>query len=336
MGPSPFMRLLPWVGGPTFQELALEWLASASKRLVCPANERRHIEHLRALWGKSEAELKPGVVMDALADLSERLGPATINKVHSTGRRIVRYAMLRGRWGQTPNPFDVVGRAKERRAIHRILTLEEARLVLPCMRPDRRTQALAMLYLGMRPGELKGLRKEDVDFKMGTIIIRRSNARESTKTGKERAVPLLEGLWPYLEDSARSSTGPYVFPARAGGIQRQDVKMSRTLHTALVAAGLVTGYTLICRRRGCGHRQEAPHREGRCPKCNMVLWPLGHPIPVRWYDLRHSSATLHRRAGADPLAIQMLLGHAPESLTDSLYTHLTMDDLRRELNKLKI
>ena len=152
-------------------------------------------------------------------------------------------------------------------------------------------------------------------------------------------MPIPEGLWPTLEEALADAPKDchLVFPRTNGRRQREDAKLSRALQTALGRAGLVTGYEFVCRRQGCGYREESQTNEPRdCPKCDFTLWEIPLPIPVRFYDLRHSAATLHREAGADPLAIQLVLGHAPENLTDSVYTHLSMDYLRREINKLKI
>jgi integrase len=57
---------------------------------------------------------------------------------------------------------------------------------------------------------------------------------------------------------------------------------------------------------------------------------------VTFYDLRHTAATLHREAGADPLVIRLALGHANRNLTDDLYTHLSLAYQATELSRLCI
>lgn len=331
----PGIRIRP--EGPTFKDLADLWLKSRGSKMACPQNVIRHVNHLERLWDLTEGELRPRAIAKALAELMETLGPSTVNKVRGTGRQIIKDAILNEDWSGT-NPFDVIDRLQETKAIHRNISLEEARALLPHLAMYRRREALFMLYLGPRPGEMRGLKKADVDFARGTILIRRSNGRNRTKTGKEREVPIPDGLWPYLEDAVRSSACEYVFPERGGDhAQRADSKLARVLREPLRKAGLVTGYRLSCRRKGCGYSDERPTAEKPpCPKCGFRLLPVGLPIKVRFYDLRHSAATLHTQAGANPLAVQMALGHAPESLTQSLYTHLTVEDVRRELNKLQI
>lgn len=330
-------------GQQTFGDLAEDWFAIEQERLVEPANERRHIDHLRSLWDLKEAELGPKVVKAALVGLLKPKGPlsaVTVNKVRGTGRRIIRSAQEDEVW-HNPNPFDVVRRFREAKPVHRTLSLDEVRAVLPHLREDRRREALTMLYIGCRPGELKALRREDVDLHSGIITIRRSNDRSETKTGRERQIPIPVPFRPILEDALSASPPdcPLVFPTPQHHcrLQRADAKLSRMLGDALRHAGLVTDYTYSCRRKGCGHREAHRKRADRvCPRCGFKLWESGNPIHVRWYDLRHSSATLHREAGCDPLVIQLALGHTPENTTDSLYTHLSVEYMRRELSKLTI
>ena len=327
--------------GPTFQEMAEAFFRTDGRRLENPENQRRHLAHMRPLWELREEELTPRVIEGLFADLlrpAGPLGPATINKLRSTGRKVIRSAQ-KGRDWKGINPFDPVDRHREPEPEHRTFTREEAMKLLPHLRADRRREAQTMLYLGLRPGELKGLHKVDVDLERRELDVRRSNDRPTTKTGKRRRVPIPDELLPVLREAIEVSprSCPLVFPAEGGELQRSDAKLSRTLRTAMGKAGIVRGWRYTCRRKGCGHSDEQAALEQRwCPTCGFKLWPVGVVDPVRWYDLRHSAATLHHQAGCDPLVIQVVLGHAPESLTDSRYTHLTQGYMRAELNRLSL
>ncbi|MHB8873722.1 MAG: tyrosine-type recombinase/integrase, partial [Myxococcaceae bacterium] len=227
---------------------------------------------------------------------------------------------------------------KQQRPEWQVLTKAEIQKLLPYLRDDRRREALVMLFLGPRPGELKALRKEDLDLSRGVVTWCRSNARDSTKTGRVRTVPIPPGVLPVFREAVKRSPSALVFPDAGGKRQRHDVKLGRTLRTALARAGIVDRHDYSCRRKGCGHREShrLPQGDLRCPTCGMKLWC--HPVGkrLRWYDLRHSAASLHREAGCDPLVIQIALGHAARSTTDAIYTHLSDDYMRRELSKLVI
>lgn len=53
------------------------------------------------------------------------------------------------------------------------------------------------------------------------------------------------------------------------------------------------------------------------------------------HDARHTFATRMRSCNADPLVLKLLLGHTPDNITERVYTHITLDEKRRELEKLK-
>lgn len=52
------------------------------------------------------------------------------------------------------------------------------------------------------------------------------------------------------------------------------------------------------------------------------------------HDTRHTFATQGRACGINPLVLQKLLGHTPETITERVYTHITIDEMRAELEKL--
>ena len=53
------------------------------------------------------------------------------------------------------------------------------------------------------------------------------------------------------------------------------------------------------------------------------------------HDCRHTFATRMRECGCDPLVLQLLLGHTPSTITEKIYTHITLEELAESLNKLK-
>lgn len=57
---------------------------------------------------------------------------------------------------------------------------------------------------------------------------------------------------------------------------------------------------------------------------------LGH----RSYDTRHTFASKANKIGIPKLTIQRLMGHKPDSVLEQAYIHLSMDELREEINKI--
>ena len=52
------------------------------------------------------------------------------------------------------------------------------------------------------------------------------------------------------------------------------------------------------------------------------------------HDSRHTFATRMRECGCDPLILQLLLGHTPTTITERVYTHITLKELRQNLEML--
>lgn len=328
----------PETGG-TFKELADAWWRVESGRLVEPKNEARHIRHLEAIWGLTESTLTPKTAREALLQLLKpkgKLGANTVNKVHATARRIIREAQINGEWGAS-NPFALVPRLKGTKPDHVKVSIAEARAFLPHLRDDRRRMALAMLFLGPRPGELIALQKPEVDLLRGEITFRRSRSRDATKTGAIRRVPIPDELLPELRAAMELSPSEYVFCGQDGGKMRDDTKLARCLQDAFRRAGLVTSYRYVCCGKGCGHKEvKAVAEPTRCPRDGRKLLVYGEPRRVRFYDLRHSCAWLLREAGCDARVIQIVLGHAPRNTTDGFYGHVSDEFIRLELNKLSL
>jgi hypothetical protein len=66
----------------------------------------------------------------------------------------------------------------------------------------------------------------------------------------------------------------------------------------------------------------------------MALWPRAIVRPMRFQDLRHTSATLLLGAGVAPHFVQRILRHRDLRTTLGTYSHLDVDDLRDALTKV--
>lgn len=53
------------------------------------------------------------------------------------------------------------------------------------------------------------------------------------------------------------------------------------------------------------------------------------------HDTRHTFATRMRECKCDPLILQKLLGHTPQTITERVYTHLTMEEMRKNIELLR-
>lgn len=97
----------------------------------------------------------------------------------------------------------------------------------------------------------------------------------------------------------------------------------------------MTGFVHSCRTKKCGHSQKERDNKPRiCPRCNKPLVAKGIPRPVRFHDLRHTTATLMLKAGVPLATVQRVLRHTDPAITSEIYGHLDLDDMRVAVNAL--
>ncbi len=216
--------------------------------------------------------------------------------------------------------------------------LDEVPLLLAAVPDPWRAVSATAVYTGLRKGELFGLRKTDVDLANRTITICRSYDRETTKGGHADAIPIAEALVPFLEEAISFSTSELVFPGLDGRMRSQEADPQKVLRTALARAGLVDYWVHTCRRckkRGAPHVERHGDGELReCPNCSMKLWPTAKVRPMRFHDLRHTTATLLLRERVDAHRVQRVLRHRDVKTTTGTYGHLVVEDLREAINLL--
>lgn len=331
----------PEVERPMFGELAHEWHASIKALRVAPIHELILIGHLKPLFMEDESTLTVGAIRELMEQLTAAgYSPSTVNKARGVGRHVIDFALATKRWSG-PNPFDLVRRQREPERKYLTLSLVEIAQVIAALPPSRVGLFRVCLLTGMRPGEVFALQKEDVDFGAGTIFVHRSHDRDETKTGTERLIPIPPGCAGDLLEASLSSPSELLFPGEDGELQRRDTKLTRILRTAMAKAGVgIVAVEYKCRRRGCEAKPER-HESNKvekldCMRCGMRLWPVPEVKPIRWYDLRHMCATFHHAAKADEVCVAKALGHSISGMTRSIYTHPTMEQMRRELTKWRL
>jgi integrase len=150
------------------------------------------------------------------------------------------------------------------------------------------------VYLGIRAGEVRSLRWQDVDLNAGTVLIRSSRSRgetAGTKSGHERTLPIPDPLRPFL--SPPGPAGALVCrPARGPSTPRGHEWSDNGLLNALKRAA---------RRLGIAG--------------------------AKFHGFRHFYATSRLAAGADVETVRVLLGHKDLGTTQR-YVHTT-DERKR-------
>jgi integrase len=68
----------------------------------------------------------------------------------------------------------------------------------------------------------------------------------------------------------------------------------------------------------------------------MVMWCKPIPRPLRFHDLRHTTATLILAHGGTLWEVQKILGHSDANITAKVYAHLVPGFLETAVNRLPI
>lgn len=149
------------------------------------------------------------------------------------------------------------------------------------------------LLLGLRRGEICGLRWQDVDFQRGLIHI--VNQRQRLASGE------IVDLTP----KSRTSVRTLPIPGQLLPLLRRCRQLSGYL-CSISPSGLDAAHRAIVRRLGLPY------------------------IPL--HGLRHSMATACIRHGGDMRSLQAVLGHASYATTANRYTHPDVDMLRSTID----
>ena len=228
--------------------------------------------------------------------VAERLHPPS----HRSGRRGFR-PMLQGFAPQRPRGRP--GRLPGRRNLPRVLSLSQVEAILRAQRRLRDRFLFALLFgTGMRVGQALGLRHEDIVTweRRIEIVSRTDNANGARGKGGEGSVPVASALMrlyaQYMHVEYGALDSDHVFVCLWGG------RVGRPMTYATV-----NDLVLATRRR------------------------VGFHFTPHWF--RHTYATLYRRAGVPLEVVSQLIMHRSVQTTHAIYSHLDVEDLRRELRE---
>ena len=229
------------------------------------------------------------------------LSPKTVRYVHTTLRRALRDAMADGLVVR-----NVAGQARPPRArqveMH-TWTAAEVGTFLASVREDRLYAAwLLLATLGLRRGELLGLRWPDVDLITGRIAIRNTlvmvdgkPVMAEPKTAKGRRSLMLA---PQVLEAVRAHRAHQAAERLSWGVDYTDsgvvvtTEDGRPMHPETLSGLFV--------------------RQAK---------RVGLP-PIRLHDLRHSVASILLAQGVHPKVVSEQLGHATIALTLDTYSHV--------------
>lgn len=348
----------------TFWELCdwwlVNWCPAASLDVLRPQLDK-HI-HRTQLGGVLAKDVSTEDLDDYFkAMVSAGAAGSTVNKLRGILISIFNKAAKK-KLLVIRNPASDTDRFRETDPDVFILKVGYVQALLKQLSDEWRPVFACALYLGLRKGELFGLRRECVDLEAGLLTIKWSYATPWTKgeklTPKPAVVlPIPRDLVPYLKKAlARTFEGspsPWVFPSLEGKMLTKESDPHEVLATALGKIGLVAGYLHTCRRCGPPRRKSraavppvnpfagnkpyevtlTDDKPRRCPQCTMKLWCSVVPRHMKFHWLRHTTATLLTKAGVPEDHVRRICRHADVKMTRR-YTHMDAEDLRESVNKV--
>ena len=317
-GPTPQMALgdyLPW------------WL----EEVIRPRVRRRTYEHYAYLV---RSHIAPALgcytvgtgpsglsVLRVEAWLTERVRSGLSGQTARLARSCLRRAYNDAiRYDLTEsNPAKESMPPKVREFVPMPLTPEEARILLASLRAPKpkvrghaarpRGDRLAALYtvaiaLGLREGEIAGLRWSDVDLDREVLKVRWQ-------------LQVINRSFVFEEPKGRKRQREIHMPAVVAQELREHRILQEQERLAAGAAWVGDEWDLVfCRPNGLPYRGEGLYKHfQRCLKVAGLR-------PRRFHDLRHSCASLLVSMEVPLEEVQEILGHADLAFTSKTYKHL--------------
>ena len=299
----------PAAGRERFGQWAERWYATTAALRPTTRRDYRVLldnQVLPAFAGARLADLDALAVREWLAVLvGGGLSAKRARKAHQVLSQVLDAAVDGGKLAR--NVAAGVKLPKVQRREMHFLNAVQVEQLADSIDPRFATLVRVAAYTGLRPCELVALRVSRLDLLRGTVRVAEAAPEVAgrlewggVKTHEARTVRLprflCDELGAYLADRPH---GPedLVFTAPLGGPLRESKFVPGYFKPAVAAVGL--------------------------------------PPTLRFYDLRHTAASLLIREGASVKAVQRQLGHATASITLDTYGHLFPDELDELAGRLE-
>ncbi|WP_121828087.1 site-specific integrase [Streptomyces sp. S1] len=193
-------------------------------------------------------------------------------------------------------------------------SLDETLDFLAAARRDPLYAAFVLaIAMGLRRGEIVGLRWNDIDLENRVLLVRQQVQRrrgvlynDETKGRRSRAIPL---------------------PAMCLAPLRWHRMRQKTTYEAAGTEWTTAGY-IFATRTGRPVEPRNVHRSF------VRVSEAAGLRPIRLHDVRHGCATLLTAAGVAPRVVMEILGHSQISLTMDVYTHVVQDTQREAISHM--
>jgi len=281
--------------------------------------------HIKPSLGRIQLhKLAPQHIQKLLDEKSKAgLAPQTVTNIRTVLRSALTQAM---KWSLVSrNSAALVNAPRIPHKRIEPLDPEHARKLLETARGGRYEAIYVVaLTLGMRRGEVLGLRWSDVDFDGRAIRVNQSMQRLSTGSSDKGKKSELQATETKTDGSRRT----IALPASVERALRAH--RARQAQDRLVAGMSWKDQDLVfTNRSGRAIEPILLHRDYK-----VLLQKACLPTTLRFHDLRHSAASLLLAQGVHPRAIMELLGHSSITVTMNVYGHVMPAMMRDAADKM--
>ncbi|WP_314175696.1 tyrosine-type recombinase/integrase [Streptomyces winkii] len=298
------VHLVPGLGNKRIRELRAQevrvWLNRVREECQCCKHG----------W---DANRLPPRCCDAGQCCEHKLSARMVQSIHAVLRNALEHAVREelitrnvAKLVKSPAPSYRTGKG---------LSPVQAKLVLKELR-DHRLYALYVLalLLGMRRGELLGLRWSAVDLEKGTLTV---------VTNLQRVSGELRLVLPKTRSSERTIPLPALAVVALREHQERQAQERVTAGSGWKENGLV-----FPSRLGTPFEPDNLRRSW-----DPVRKRLG--LDLRFHDLRHTCITLLLDLGTPVHIVQQIAGHSDHGVTMQVYAHASLDEQRKALGRLE-
>jgi integrase len=244
---------------------------------------------------------------------ASRLSVRMVQSIHAVLRNALESAVR-----EEIIPRDVAKLVKvttPKYAVNRGLSVVQARRVLHAAKGERLYALYVLaLCLGLRRGELLGLRWQDADLETGTL--------EVVQT-LQRVGGALRFVRPKTEDSARTIPLPPLCINALREHRRQQFTDRADAWPDWQENGLIFPTRI-------GTPMEPDNLRRSWGRIRTAAGMTG----TRFHDMRHTCVSLLLHLGVAPDMVREIVGHSDIEVTMTIYAHTSLDEKRKALGKL--
>ncbi len=250
------------------------------------------------------ARLNPLHLQEFYVKKQEEYSGRTVQNMHRILRKALDGAVKTQLIKQ--NPADLVDAPKAKKYKPKVYDEEQFLKLLKVAKGTKHEIPILLAGgLGMRRGEIFGLRWDNISFKYKRMVV------------EQQLIPTSQGLvfsTPKTESGARTIEIPeYIIE-----VLKQELKEQKK--NKMLFGPEYKDYNLVC----CKANGDLIHPSGYSRDFKKFLED-NHLEHIRFHDLRHFNATVMLKYDVDIKVASRRLGHSTTSITQDIYQHILTD-----------